>query len=188
MKRILVVVIAVVIGLMAINANAQIPNVQVYFDYNLTETGANCPVAPPGTVLDSCYVVANNFNMWMNAIEYTIDYPPQILWVGDVFPTDRLTIGNSPSGVGVSWPLPGNAFGALVIQKIRFYWMCDNCDPQGPNADAPISVLPYPLQSTVRAVRWPDLAIVPGVGMTSLICATVPVEETTWGGIKSMYE
>jgi hypothetical protein len=175
-------------ALCAGTAFAQIPNVSIYFDYNLTETHALCPAELPGTVLDSCYVVANNFNMWMNAIEYRIAYPPQMLYLGDSFPPDRLTIGNSATGVGVSWPLPANSFGAVVIQKVRFYWMCDNCDQQGPNADAPIMVLPYPGQTTVRAVRWPDLLLVPGVGMVSLICATVPVEETTWGAIKSMYE
>lgn len=188
MKNVLVVVIAVAIGLTAVHASAQIPNVSIYFDKTFTETGKNCPVAPPGTVMDSIWVVANNFNMWMNAIEYTIEYPSKVLWVGDAFPPDRLTIGSSPSGVGVSWPLPANAFGALVIQKARFFWMCDQCGPTDFDRNVPWTVLPYPLQSTVRAVRWPDLVIVPGVGMTSLICPTTPVHETTWGGIKALYE
>ena len=187
MKNVLVVVIAVAIGLTAVNASAQVPNVSIYFDDTFLETGKNCPVAPIGTMLDSVYVVANNFNMWMNAIEYKIEYPPQVLWLGDYFPPDRLTIGNSGTGdgVGVSWPLPANAFGPLVVQTSRFYWMCDNCDGI---FNTPWIVLPYGTQATVRAVRWPDLLIVPAVGMTALICPTVPVEETTWGGIKAMYE
>jgi hypothetical protein len=186
MKRVLVVVFAVAIGLSAIHASAQVPNVTIYFDKNMSIAGKNCPAAPLGTILDSCYVVANNFNMWMNAIEYYIDYPPQVSFFGDFFPPDRLTIGSSGvyPGVGVSWPLPANSFGALVIQKAKFIWMCDNCETKNIHW----TVLPYGTQPTVRAVRWPDLVIVPGVGMTSLICPLTPVEETTWGGIKAMYE
>jgi hypothetical protein len=160
-------------------------NLTVYFDHNHTEPGKNCPTAPAGTVLDSLYVVANNFNMWMNAIEYKIEYPLQMMFLGDMFPSDRLTIGSSQAGVGVSWPLPANAFDALLVQKVRILWLCQGCGPEDYNI--PIRVLPYPGQPTVRAVRWPDLVVVPAAGMTSLICPLVPVEETTWGDIKSLF-
>jgi hypothetical protein len=162
------------------------PSVSIYFDRNLTQSHANCPYAPAGTVLDSFFVVATNFNMWMNAIEYKIEYPVQMMWIGDAFEPGQLTIGNSPAGVGVTWPLPANAFDALVVQKVLIFWMCQDCGPG--NQSVPTRVLPYPGQPTVRAVRWPDLVVVPAVGMTSLLCPLVPVEETTWGDIKSLFE
>lgn len=185
MKRILAVVFAVAIVSLGAIANAQTPNVSIYFDDNASQTTADCPAAPVGTVIDSFLVVANNFNMWMNGIEYAIDYPPQIGFLADIIPAGRLSIGSTPIGIGITFPIPGSAFGAFVIQKVYFIWMCDGCDG---NQNAPIAVVPYPSSGLVRAVRWPDLAVVPGVGMTSLICATVPAEETTWGKVKALYE
>lgn len=181
MKRILVVVAAVaLLGVTA--ASAQVPHVVVFFSNN--STAMDCPVAPVGTVLDSISVVAVNFNMWMNGIEFMIDYPPQMTWLGDdVGP--NLSIGNSPTGIGITFPLPLNAFVPATVMKANFVWMCDDCSPG--NQNAPVTVLPYPSSGLIRAVRWPDLATVIGVGMTSLICPTVPVEETTWGGIKAQF-
>jgi hypothetical protein len=85
MKKILVVVFAIAVVFTAISASAQIPYVAVYFDDTYKDMTADCPDAPPGTVPDSAYVVTHNWNMWMNAIEYAIDYPPQMYWTGDKF-------------------------------------------------------------------------------------------------------
>jgi len=183
MKKILVVVFAVVVMLGAAQVNAQVPHVAVFFSNG--SNAANCPAEPPGTVLDSISVVAVNFDMWMNGIEYQISYPPQMLWLGDFIGDGNLKIGSSPTGIGITFPIPLNAFGPAVVQTANFFWMCDSCDL--PNQNQPVVVGPYPSSGVVRAVRWPDLVVVEGVGLTSLICPTVPVQEKTWGGIKALY-
>ena len=191
MKKVLVVVIALAFGLSAV-ANAQTPNVQVYFDEALQFTQANCPSAPIGTVEQTLYVVANYFGIWMNAIEYKIEYPPQLLFVGDIMLPGAISIGSSPGtapdydGIAIGFPIPQNAFTQNVVQMVTVVWMCDDCGVA--NQEAPIIVLPYTSSGLVRAVEWPNLNIVIGVGMTSLICTTTPVQETTWGQIKALYE
>ena len=192
MKKVLVVVFAVAFGLSAV-ANAQVPNVSIYFDEGLQFTQANCPAAPIGTVAQTLYVVANNFGIWMNAIEFAIVYPPQLLWTGDVDKSleGELSIGSSPwtgsgtGGIGIAFSPPKDGFVQLVVLEVNVVWMCNDCGPA--NLDAPIIVVPFEASGLVRAVRFPDLATVIGVGMTSLICATTPVEETTWGQVKALY-
>lgn len=195
MKKVLVVVFVVALGLFAVQSNAQVPNVGVYFEtdgyggYNTM--AADCPAAPAGTVLDEIYVVAYNFNMWVIGIEFMIEYPPLVSWVGDVIdPATQLSIGNSPTGIGITWPLPQNGFGALLCMKANFIWMCEADDCLNElNHNTPWMVQPHPDSGMLRAVRWPDAGTVAGVGLTSLVCPwIIPTEETTWGGIKAMYE
>jgi hypothetical protein len=194
MKKVLVVVFVVALGLFAVQSNAQVPNVGVYFHTDgyggYSQMAANCPAAPAGTVLDSVYVVAYNFNMWVVGIEYQIEYPTMVSWVADRFTAGQLKIGSSPVGIGITWTLPQNGFGALLTQKAWFLWMCTEDDCVNPlYQNTPWVVNPHPISGQLRAVRWPDNAPVPGVGLTSLLCPwTIPTEETTWGGIKAMYE
>lgn len=162
--------------------SAQTPNVQVFFDEYFGQTHlAQCPPGAPGSVIDSAYVVASNFSMWISAIEYGIVYPPQLIFLGD--DTGGLDIGNSGSGIASSWPFPINGYSPVLVNKIKFIYNCQLCFEQ----DIPIVVIPHPLTGFVRAVRWPDNNLFNGVGMTSLICPTVPAEETTWGNIKALY-
>ncbi len=180
MKKVLALALAVALmGMASSNVSAQVPNVQVYFD-DIAHTAKNC--AGVG-VMDTLLVVANNFNMWMNAIEYSIQYPPSLTWVADLSPSP-LNIGNTPSGVATSFPQPVNAFNPAVVMQVLVMWNCDVC---GGTPDA-VVVQPHPQTGFVRASRWPDNALVAGVGMTSLVCpGVVPVEETTWGQVKALY-
>lgn len=194
MKKSLVVVVCLAIGMFASVSNAQIPNVGVYFDGGYSQMAADCPTNDPLTdpQLDILYVVANNFNMWMAAIEYQISYPVSISWQGDLIASNQLKIGNSVVGIAISWPLPANAFGSLLVQRVAIEWACQNTgtveEPDcGTASQTTITVGPYP-GSDLRALQWPDNAETLGVGLTSVICpGTVPVEETTWGGIKALY-
>jgi len=197
MKKFLVVVCAVAVCLGAATANAQtaVPHVQVYFDEGWSITNPeSCPDADLGTVFGTLYVVARNYNMWMQSIEYSIEYPPEILWFGDAIdPTTQLKIGASPTtsvagGISVTWQSRGNAFHPMLIQTVSFGWMCRNCVEQ----NITVRVVKHPATAwaetwLVRALRSPDFQQVAGVGMASVVCPTVPVEETTWGGIKAQY-
>jgi hypothetical protein len=93
-------------------------------------------------------------------------------------------IGNSANGVSLAWGTPLNAYGSVIMMRANCAWTCDGCEG---NENTPITVVANPNQGLLRALRWPDNASFDVVGMESRICATVPVEDTTWGQIKSLY-
>ena len=162
--------------------SAQTPNVQVFFDEYFGQTHLDqCPPDAPGTVVGNFYVVASNFSMWISAIEYGIAYPPEIGFLGDN--TGGLDIGNSPTGIATSWPFPINGFGPVLVNTVAIIYNCQLCFEQ----DIPIVVVPHSGTGFIRVVEFGTNNLVNGVGMTSLICPTVPSEETTWGNIKALY-
>jgi len=187
MRKALLTIAIVFTIAMTSSAMAQTPYFQVYFDQGMQMSAMNCPPEPLMSVMDTLYVVAHNFDMYMSAAEFTITYPSQLFWIDDTVIGDALTIGSSPLGIGIAWTLPINAFGPTVIMTARVFWNCNNC--AGVTGDGwPILIEPYPLESSPRAIRWPDEVIIDGVGMTALICPQVPVEESTWGQIKALYQ
>jgi hypothetical protein len=185
MKRSLLIAMCFVLSTSA--AFTQTPNVSVYFDEFLTQTSWQCPGAPVGTVYDTVYVVANNFEMWMVGIEYMIDYSPALAWVADIFPPNTLHTGSSPApgGVEIAWSLPANGWQGVLVQRAAVLWMCDSCTGFETTL---VTVLPHPMSGQVRAMRWPEMDYIPGVGMLSIICNTIPVEETSWGQVKALYQ
>jgi len=183
MKKVLIVVFAVAIGLSGV-ANAQTPHVAVYFDHGLQYQQADCPGAPIGTVSQTLYVVANNFGLWLNGIEFQIFYPTQLMFLGDELIGDAISIGNSAAGIGIAFPTPVEAFVQAKVLKVTVLWMCNSCNP---DIEYPMVVMPYPGQPWVRAVEWPNLNVHIGIGFTSLVCSTTPVQETTWGQVKALY-
>lgn len=186
MKKALAVVLAVAMaGTMAVTASAQVPNVQVYFDPAYNNTQTNCK---PSSTIDTWYVVLNNWNMFVQGVDFSIVYPPAVFWTGDVLP-DPLTmasLGNSPTGIAVTWALPQNGFEPLLALKPGVFWL--NCDcNQGPQT---VRVNGYgPLgKANPTAVQWPLFNEVEGVGMTSLICpGAIATDNKTWGGVKALY-
>jgi hypothetical protein len=193
------VLVASLVGLMAVAATAQVPNIQTYFKANLaynsfSDTQADCQ--SPG-MNQELYIVMNNWNMFIQAVEFSVDYPGALFVLGEDAPPNTLVIGSSPSlggtgGVAIAWNLPQNGFSPLLALTVHSVWTsaCDcNAGPQaivvrgynyanagnGGNAD-PV------------AVQWPSYAEISGVGMTSLICpGIVATEQTTWGGVKALY-
>ena len=101
MKKALAGVLAAsFVGLMAVGAMAQVPNLQVYFDANYNQTQADCGLA--GTVQDM-YVVMNNWNMYVLGVDFSIDYPTSALFIaGETLPAGSISLGgsNSDSGSG----------------------------------------------------------------------------------------
>ena len=183
MKRSLLITLCCIVCASA--ASAQTPNVAIYFDKGLQYQQADCPAGPIGTVFDTLYVVANNFGIWLNGIEYQIFYPNQLMFLGDMMVGNAISIGNSAAGIGIAFPTPLEAFTQAVVQTVNFVWMCDHCIE---DIEYPMVVMPYPGQPWVRGVEWPNLNVHIGIGLKSLICATSPVRETTWGQIKALYQ
>lgn len=192
MKKALAGVLAVALtGVFVGSAIAQVPNVQVYFDPNFTQTQAMCPATPPfaGPPVE-LYVVMNNWNMNVTGVDFSISYPPALVWLGDNLP-DPLTsvsIGNSPTGIAVAYAncCAQNGFQAIEVLRPIVLW--GNCDcNHGPQ---PVVVGGYaPLGKTQpSAVRKEDFTEFSGVGMTSLICpGPIATEQSTWGQVKALY-
>jgi len=197
MKRALAgVLVAAIVGFSAGGASADaVPYFQVYFDDasngSYGETQAVCGQVGMPVYL---YVVARNFESWLAAIEYKIDFPPGLMYVGETLaPPSQgtiLSIGNSEVGLTVSTSLPRNGFGepGVLISTIFAVWTGECYCQAGPQ---PIVVGPYPYpnpKTHPSGVRWPDLVEIPAVGMTSLLCpGPVSTQESTWGGIKALY-
>jgi len=196
MKKALAGVLALALaGVMVGSAVAQVPNVQVYFDPNFTQTQAQCPVPPPANPVE-LYVVMNNWNMLVGAVDFRVNYPPSLIWLADIVPDAySSTIGFSPTGVAVAWNIAQFGFAPLLALKPFVMWgVCDCAD--GPQAIVVDGYGPYdglgnpvPGAKVVpTATRWGDFELFNGVGMTSLICpGIIATESATWGEIKALY-
>ena len=192
MNKILVVVCAVALCFGALGADAQTPTVQPYFDGG--SVLADCP--PDGgdpdenPVFGTLWIVAHNWNIWLTAIEYQIVYPAQMVFEGDFYDdANMLKDGSSPLGVSFAWTTnPAAGWSDVLVQSVKFAWNCTDCSVQG----ILVTVQGHPASPepnhVVRGVDWSTEDFVYGVGMSAIICPTVPVEETTWGGIKALYD
>src|SRR5262245_31213075 len=190
MKRALAGVLAIAfVGLMAAGAYAQVPFFQVFFDDNSNgsygETQANC-----GTVNtpQSLYLVLQNANSFVAAVDYQIAFPAGLLFLNDSYPVvpgGSLNLGDSQAGNAISYQLPRNGFEPVLLVTMNTFWTgACNC-ASGPQ---PLVVGGYQGKSTPNFIRWPDFAEFSSVGMTSLLCpGPVATSEATWGGIKALY-
>jgi hypothetical protein len=133
--------------------------------------------------MDTCYVAAVNFNMWIAAAELMIATPPEMLIAGTILPAGALSIGTYGTGIALSYPIPINGFQPGVLFSLSFLWMCSDCS----GGEAALDVLPHPSSGLVQLIDWPDTNPFTRVGMRSLICPSVPVEDTSWGQIKNLY-
>ncbi len=182
---------AAFVGLTAFSAYAQsVPRVQWFFDADFTQTDKDCD----GSLNNIGYVVAVNFNMFISSVEYMIQYPAKMTWTFDIpMNANQLNLGNTSVGVASAWTLPLDCFQPTVIMQVLYDWRCGNCDnPYDKNQ--PIVVGPDPTSGLLRFIRWPDNAEFQAIGMVSFVCyftgppPPTPVEPTTWGRIKALYE
>ena len=188
-KRVLAGGLGVLLLVLSIGiVNAQTPFIAVYFDaaYQIEGPGYSdgLTVECPGSGLDTLYVALVNANKYVSGVDFMVDYPPALTWMGDL-DTQPVSIGTTPTGLSMGWSLPQNGFSTLQICKVRVLWNCEFCD--GLYLNNPVVVVPNPTTFTLGFTDWPDYALFPAVGMTSLICPTIPTEDTTWGKVKSLY-
>lgn len=142
-----------VIGLLASIAVAGTPTVAVYFDEALTIQGVDR--LSPGQ--HTLYVVAENFEAYLTAIEYSIDYPPGMTWIEDV-DVPVVKIGTTPEGIAEAWGTPLDAFSRVVIAKVLVSW-----EPPSESPDA-LEVKPHPKTGFIRATAAPDHHIIKAKG------------------------
>lgn len=192
MKKALAGVLAVaMVGVLAGSAMAQVPNVQVYFDPAHTQTQTTCPGGAPfaGPPVN-LYVVANNWNMNITGIDFSISYPASLVWISDQLPDPdtQVAIGQSPTGVAIAYANCCflNGFQSVEVLRPLILWGVCDCN-QPPQAVVVGGYTPLgKTQPTV--VRREDFAEFSGVGMTSLICpGAIATEPTTWGQVKALY-
>lgn len=187
MKKALAVMLAtVLIGVCTNAALAQVKFIQVYFDADYNDTQTNCGL--PGSTV-SLYVAALNLNMNVQAVDYRLQIPPSLMYVGEnvnAGPGDPV-IGNSEIGIAIAYNLPQNGFQTMLLSRVFAEWTGE-CDcGQGPQ---PLRVVGYDvnLNPSPLVVRWPDSVQFEAVGMLSLICpGATATEATTWGGVKALY-
>jgi len=195
MKKALAGVLAVALaGVMAGSAIAQVPNVQVYFDPALTQTQSQCPGGDPfaGPPVE-LYVAMNNWNMNVTGVDFSISYPPALLWVGDNLPDPEImvSIGQSPTGIAIAWAnccAPNGFLSILALKPLVIWGVCDcNQPPQAVIVRGYLHGQPGGKPGPT-AIRKEDFQEFPGLGLTSLICpGAIATESKTWGEIKALY-
>ena len=141
------------------------PCVAVYFDRALTRQYADCPIAPPGSVLDTLYVAVFGFSTPVEGIEFSIDFPQEVMYVADLEFSGGLRIGNTVEGVSVALFTPLEASNPVLLYEVLILWMCNGCT----SVSFPIVPLPHPATGHLRAVTS-DLVFEDVVGLTSLVC------------------
>ena len=164
-------------------ADAQTPTIGVYFDeFGSVET-KDCP---GDGMLDQVYFYLRNANTQVSGVQFRVSYGPYLNWVGDNL-TTQVEIGATFSGLAASWALPQNGFFPVNIGSAFVEWICPTgCNP----TNSPVIVLADSNagETEVLWTDWPAFQISTAVGLTALVCATVPTEDTTWGGIKALYD
>ncbi len=179
-KFLLLLLLVVALGVLVASARAWPTNVEIHFSNG--REAIDCPDAPPGTIIDSLYIVGRFFSCCPVMVEYKVTYPGALTRLSDN--TGGLDIGDSYAGIITSWPSPLDCLYECVLNKVIFLWMCQGCA----DTNIPIVVVPHPLWQCFRyKCLWPDDYIHCAIGMTSLICSTLPIEKTTWGQIKELY-
>ena len=148
-------------------ASSQERVVTVYFDQNWTQRTIDCPGAGVGTL----YVVAENLDMFMAAIEFKIDYPPCMTWIADL-DLPSVTLGTSPQGITIGFPLPQNAFAPFQVMRVLVMWNCTDCDLTNQR----VSVVAHPAFGRVSVVRYPYFELFEARGRTSTVCQHVDLD------------
>jgi hypothetical protein len=195
-----ILVVALVSVLQTGQSFAQTPRVQVYFDAALTQWQKDCP----GFVVEPIYIVAEGFAEALMQIEYSITYPPAVAWLGDQGLSGS-AVGATPTGITHYWNTPADASGQLVLAQPLVYWECDECWPEFVlNLICPRA---HPSTGFLRALAADNGLWISVEGSGAIICGTVvnspthgdfppvcepipsvPVETTTWGAVKELYQ
>ena len=167
----------------AVPAPAQVPSVKVYTDNQLIDPEYHC--GANGTIAE-LFVVARNIDFQMSAIDFSVSFPPSMVWLGDFIPDGAVVIGNSRDGVAIAWGTccmldPG---ASLLVLRPFVFWV------GGCNCFQAINVGGYaPLgKNAPSAVRYPEFIETDLLGDTTHLAACeIKVESSTWGKVKALY-
>lgn len=168
-------------------ASAQVPFIAVYFDQYYSKEALPPPPCAnpcPGVgVIDYLWIALVNANRYVTGVDFKVAYPPEMIWLADLG-TQPVTIGTTNTGFSMAWALPQNGYNVVPICQVQFMWNCSSC----PAPNIPVTVVQNPYTQFLGFCDYPRYDLYPAVGLTALICACVPAEETTWGHVKALFE
>ena len=174
------VVVVLMASVVVVSAQTS-PFIAVYFDQSF-QVEAQDPCPGIG-VIDTLYVELVNADVFVTGVEFAVNYPPELTWIADI---DKQPVvnGTTPTGFSIGWATPQNGFGvAIDVCRVIVIWNCDGCA----TTDVPVDVVANPNTGFIGFTDFPNFNLFPAVGLTSLICPTVPTQDTTWGKVKSLY-
>ena len=182
--RVATLLVFVLMVFSAVTVSAQTtPYIAVYFDNTYqTESTINPGGCAGIGTLDTLYIALSNASAWISGVEFAVNYPPELLPISDLW-TQPVTAGNTQSGISMGWATPQNGFGTVFVCGVLVQWQCDTC----PGQNIPMPVVVNPNTGFLGFTDFPNYNLFPAVGLTSLICATVATEESTWGKVKALY-
>jgi hypothetical protein len=164
-------------------ASAQVPSVKVYTDNQLIDPEYHC--GAPNSIAE-LFVVARNVDFQMSAIDFSVQFPPSMIWLGDFVPEGAVVIGNSRDGIAIAWGTccmldPG---ASLLVLRPFVLWI------GGCTCMQAINVGGYtPSGKTAPTmVRYPEFIEVSALGEPSHLAACeIATRQSTWGRVKALY-
>jgi hypothetical protein len=181
--RVATLLVFVLMVFSAVAVSAQAPFIAVYFDNTFQTEATINPGGCPGVgTIDTLYIAITNANSFVSGVDFAVNYPPELFFISDMW-TQPVTVGTTQNGISMGWGSPQNGFSTVFICGVLVQWMCDTC----PSANIPVPVVTNPNTLFLGYTDFPSFNQFPAVGLTSLICATVATEESTWGKVKSLY-
>ncbi len=186
MKRVLLTVaVALLLPGMLVAAN---PTAGVFFDGFLTYDPT-----PITNFKGQLYIVQDTY--YVTAIEYALYTPTdpghtQLFLMGVTYPENHvLEMGDPWGGHSITYfpPLTGypNGYDLLCTYTFMTAVPCSEME-KGAYPGYPIVVGPHPVTGELRGTYAPNAELFDIDGLTSLLCAEIAVEPSSWGAIKSM--
>ena len=183
MRKVLLLTVAVIcLPGLALSQGYNAGSIDLFSDAALTSCNITVPAVGPFSV----YIAQTNVGDGTIACQFKIDRPLDFIHVGDI-PSYPLTLGSSEAGVSVSYG--GCETGTFLILTANYFGAVTP-------ACGLMTVVPDPNSSTglVQFIGCSDERVtMDTAGQARLnpdgscLCS-VPVEDTTWGGIKALYQ
>ena len=162
---------------------AQAGSIGVFAD----QTGVTCDFTLPGTVFNLFVVHVNSPGATQSKFQVVEANGASLVYFGDSYPPGYTVSGNTQTGITITYPTCTLSPHWIVSM---LYFASSSSAPCGI-----VKVVPHPGETGVLA--W-DCAVPPNQQVASgwslilnpdgsCTCATIPVEETTWGQIKALY-
>ena len=158
------------------------PTIGVYFTF----VPGSMTVSPAPFVPFAGYLYVHNTACYLNAVEYALELPANVILMGYTLPSAYVELGAPLTGHAIAiWPpMDGWNPGYNLLNTFSFMSLA----PCGALLNAPIRVIPNPESGALQYSCFPENDLLPYQGLTSIVCPEqIGVEETNWGAIKSLF-
>lgn len=179
MKRVLLLTVGVVC-VFGSAFGQDVGSIDIFSDPGFSDCNITSVAAP-----FHVYVAHTNAVVGATAVQFLLEVPADLLYVGETSPY-TLKIGTSISGVSISYSACKT--GTFLLLDVSFL---GGSTP----ACALMSIVPGPGDDQVQVADCNSQSVfLPLAGQArvnddgSCTCNYLPVAETTWGGIKALYQ